>query len=277
MPVNPGIEYQKAEREFSEATTVIEKLRVLRLMLAKVPKHKGTEHLQKEIKERIKKYTSLLEKEKQTKKGKSTGIKKEGAAQITIIGTTNSGKSTLLSKLTNAKPLIAPFPFTTTKPEIGTLDYKGIKLQIVEIPAIIENFIDTDKGLHYLSIIKTSDLVVLLFKDEKEKQMLLKELKTNDVKTKILIPTKENIKEEIWSKLNLIKVYTKQPGKNKDFPPVALKTNSTVRDLALKVHKDFIEKFNFARIWGKSIKHQGTKVSLEHILKDEDIVEFHTK
>ena len=66
MPVNPGIEYQKAEREFSESTTVIEKLRVLRLMLAKVPKHKGTEHLQKEIKERIKKYTSLLEKEKQT-------------------------------------------------------------------------------------------------------------------------------------------------------------------------------------------------------------------
>ena len=277
MPVNPGIEYQKAEREFSEATTVLEKLRILKLMLAKVPKHKGTEHLQKEIKERIKKYTSLLEKEKQTKKGKSTGIKKEGAAQITIIGPTNSGKSTLLSKLTNAKPLIAPFPFTTTKPEIGALDYKGIKLQIVEIPAIIENFIDTDKGLQYLSIIKTSDLVVLLFKDEKEKQMLLKELKTNDVKTKILIPAKGDIKEEIWSKLNLIKVYTKQPGKNKDFPPVALKTNSTLKDLAIKVHKDFIEKFNFARIWGKSIKHQGTKVSLEHILKDEDIVEFHTK
>ena len=277
MPVNPGIEYQKAEREFSEATTVLEKLRILKLMLAKVPKHKGTEHLQKEIKERIKKYTSLLEKEKQTKKGKSTGIKKEGAAQITIIGPTNSGKSTLLSKLTNAKPLIAPFPFTTIKPEIGTLDYKGIKLQIVEIPAIIENFIDTDKGLQYLSILKTSDLVILLFKDEKEKQMLLKELKTNDVKTKILIPAKGDIKEEIWSKLNLIKVYTKQPGKNKDFPPVALKTNSTVRDLALKVHKDFIEKFNFARIWGKSIKHQGTKVSLEHILKDEDVVEFHTK
>ena len=277
MPVNPGIEYQKAEREFSESTTVIEKLGALRLMLAKVPKHKGTEHLQKEIKERIKKYTSLLEKEKQSKKGKSTGIKKEGAAQVTIAGTTNSGKSTLLSKLTNAKPLIAPFPFTTTKPEIGTLDYKGIKIQIVEIPAIIENFIETDKGLQYLSIIKTSDLVMLLFKDEKEKQMLLKELKTNDVKTKILIPTKEGIKEEIWSKLNLIKVYTKQPGKDKDFPPVALKTNSTVRDLALKVHKDFIEKFSFARIWGKSIKHQGTKVSLEHILKDEDIVEFHTK
>src|SRR3989344_5779204 len=280
MPVNPGIEYQKAEREFSESTTVIEKLGALRLMLAKVPKHKGTEHLQKEIKERIKKYTSLLEKEKQAKKGKSTGIKKEGAAQITIIGTPNSGKSTLLSRLTNAKPLITPFPFTTIKPEIGTLDYKGIKLQVIEIPSITESFEYSELGPSMLAIIRQSDLLIIIFKERSELKLIDKELYGIDI-NRVYYYNQENVKDLIWNNLNLIKVYTKQPGKKADFPPIALKKRSSVKDLAEYVHKDFLRKFNsseiksnkiinrpWARVWGKNVKIQGQRCGFDHVLED---------
>ena len=75
----------------------------------------------------------------------------------------------------------------------------------------------------------------------------------------------------------MIKVYTKQPGKEKDYPPIALKKDSTIKDLALHVHKDFIKKFRFARVWGNSVKFSGSRCSLIHILQDNDIVELHIK
>ncbi len=293
MPVNPGIEYQKSEREFSEAQNPKDKLNALYKMLSTCPKHKSSEHLQKEIKERIKKYKGLIEKEKQQRKGKSSSlqIKKEGAAQICIVGTTNAGKSTLLAKLTNAKPEIASYPFTTKKPEIGTLDYKGVKIQVIELPSIVKNFVETEKGASFLSIIRFADLTILKYNTEKEKTLILKELKENEIDTKIIIPkgNTEELKDQIWKILNLIKVYTKQPGKEKDFPPVALKKDSTVYDLALIVHKDFIKKFKisdgkrikiikpWARVWGKSARFDGQQVGFEHVLEDDDIVELHRK
>ena len=125
MPINAGYEYGKAEAEFNQASTVQEKLQALKKMLATMPHHKGSEGLQKEIKTKISKYKELIEKEKKQKKGsgKSLTIKKEGAATICIVGTVNSGRSTLLKKLTNANVEIASYPFTTKKPEVGILDY----------------------------------------------------------------------------------------------------------------------------------------------------------
>ena len=75
--------------------------------------------------------------------------------------------------------------------------------------------------------------------------------------------------------LDLIKVYTKQPGKKPDYPPIALKKESAIRDLALHIHKDFIKKFRFARIWGSSARFPGQEVGLNHRLYDDDIVELH--
>ena len=75
----------------------------------------------------------------------------------------------------------------------------------------------------------------------------------------------------------LIKVFTKTPGKKRDWPPVALDVGSTIRDLAEAVHKDFIHKFKFARMWGKSARFAGQTQGLNHELMDDDIVEFHLK
>lgn len=277
MATNPGYEYINALKKYHEARTIDEKLKALHEMLKTAPKHKGAENLLADIKSKIAKYKRTIEREAKQRKGASKfSIKKEGAATICLVGTTNSGKSTLLKKLTNANPEIAQYPFTTKKPEVGTLDYNGIKLQIIEIPSIVKNFRDTKNGLAFLSIIRMSDLIVLMFNNFKEKKIIEEELYDIDIQ-RIIFKNQQNISYEIWSNLGLIKVYTKQPGKDKEYPPLALKKGSTVRELAEHVHKDFIKKFKFARIWGKSVKFNSQRVGMDHILEDDDIVELHVK
>jgi hypothetical protein len=250
-------------------------------MLTAVPKHKGTENLRNDIKRRISKYKSLVEREKKISKsgGRSESIKKEGAARIVLIGFTNSGKSTLLSKITNAKPLVAEYKFTTKKPKIGTLDYDGIILQVIEIPAITVNYLDKEKGPAYMGIVRDSDLIVIVNRTKTEVDLIKKELIDAGIKFKgILLNSKdEKAKEKIWKKLGLVYVYTKSPGKEKEYPPIALRKGSNVKSLANKVHRDFIKKFDYARVWGKGAKFDGQRVGLNHILKEKDIVELHLK
>ena len=280
MATNPGFEYQKAEEKYREADTLEEKFKALQKMLRTAPKHKSAGNLLASIKERIAKLKSVMELKKKASKGTgySPTIKKDGAAQICIVGKTNSGKSTLLRELTGANVIIAEYEFTTKKPEMGVMDYRGIKIQLVEIPAIVENFENSVMGPSYLSILNQSDLIILLFNDDKEKNFLDKELR--DVRTNKIIYNKQN-KEEfskmIWNKLNLIKIYTKQPGKEKDFPPVAFTKGSTVEDVTRKVHKDFVKNFKYAKIFGDSAKFKWQTVGKYHKLKDDDIVELHMK
>ena len=96
----------------------------------------------------------------------------------------------------------------------------------------------------------------------------------------VSVKTKEGLdklKKNIFDALGLIKVFTKSPGKKKDWPPVALYQGEKVKKLAQVIHKDFYKKFKYARVWGDSMKHDGQKVGLEHELKDNDIVEFHLR
>ena len=291
MPINAGIAYGLALEEYNRAKTPKEKLKALQKVLAASPNHKGSERLRSGIKQKMAKLREQIETQGKKKGGgKSLSIKKEGAAQICLVGTTQSGKSTFLNNVTNVKTEIGTHPFTTIKPEIGTLDYKGIKIQIVEIPTITKDFIMQEKGGIYLGIIKQCDLIVLFGRDKNEVNLVLNELKDNEVKVFYIIFDKnENLVEKIWNNLRLIKVYTKQPGKEKDFPPIAFKKGSTIKNLAEILHKDFVKKFNekhkfndkvimpYARVWGTSVKFPGQRVGFEHVLEDEDVVEIHNK
>src|SRR3989344_8326337 len=108
MATNPGYEYANALKKYHEAKTINEKLKALYEMLKTAPKHKSAENLLADIKSKIAKYKKLVEKESSQRKGRAKfSIKKEGSATICLVGTTNSGKSTLLKKLTNANPEIA--------------------------------------------------------------------------------------------------------------------------------------------------------------------------
>jgi ribosome-interacting GTPase 1 len=158
------------------------------------------------------------------------------------------------------------------------LDYSGVKVELVELPSIVDNYEEKENGPAYISIIKQSDLLVLFFNNPEEKQLIDRVLTKNDVSVRQTIFNKEDtIKDLIWNNLKLIKAFTKQPGKRSEGRAVALLKESTIEDLAKKLHKDFSKNFKYAKIWGKSAKFKGQSVGLKHILKDNDIVEFHLK
>lgn len=280
MPINAGPLFQKAEYEYAKARTNAEKLQALQLMLRYAPSHKGAEKLQMDIKQRIARVKEAALKERQQQRSSSGtslySVKKEGAAQVVLVGTTNSGKSTLLRQLTRAQVEIADYPFTTKKPEVGIMDYKGIGIQIVEVPAIVSHFEETQHGPTFLGIIRQADLLILLFLTPEEKMLLDRELRDIEKPT-LIYNHQKNIADEIWKRLSLVKVYTKQPGKERDYPPIAFKRGSTVRDVAEKVHKDFVKHFRYAKVFGASVKFAGAQVGLQHMLMDDDVIEFHLK
>ena len=145
MTVNASFQYQQAELAYLNAKTTDEKINALKLMLTLCPKHKGSENLKANLSTRYKKLKEKLKKNKKSKKGKGKpGIKKEDL-QAVLVGLTNSGRSSILKSITNAQPRIASYGFTTTQPEIGTLNYANCNIQIVDLPPIAsENF---DKGI----------------------------------------------------------------------------------------------------------------------------------
>jgi len=138
MPANLSPEYKAAEASFRKSRDPRERLELLREMLRVIPKHKGTEHLQADIKSRIK---DLAEEFEGARKGGGHGgpplvIRPEGAAQIALIGPPNTGKSSLHARLTGSNAHVAPYPFTTQYPEPGMMPHDDIHFQLVDLPAI---------------------------------------------------------------------------------------------------------------------------------------------
>lgn len=268
MPVNAPGEYYAAEEKFKNAKTRDEKIAALEEMIRQLPKHHGSEQMHAQLKSRLAKLRRESEKKGATKQG----IRKEGYAQVCVLGYTNSGKSWLLSKLTSATPRVSDHPYTTTKPAVGMMDYRGINIQLVEIPATFE--------AQNMSIARTTDAVLLVVRDDNERIGLEEKLRENFIRTQTVVVNamkedKDVIKEKIWNVLEMILVYTK---KGKKIEPMALHRRATVKEFAEKVHKDFIEHFSFARITRQtSGKKRILQAGLNYQLQDEDIVEIHTK
>ena len=87
----------------------------------------------------------------------------------------------------------------------------------------------------------------------------------------------EELKEKIFKSFDRIRIYTQQPGKKADDVPVILKPNSDLKDVAEKILHGYSKKIKFAKLWGPSSKFGGQKIGLKHIVKDKDVVEFHTE
>ncbi len=138
MPTNTTPEYKKAEAEFRRARTPEDRLGCLREMLRTLPKHKGTEHLQADIRARIKELTEELAGPKKggARTGPATTVRPEGAAQVALIGPPNSGKSALHARLTGSHAAVAPYPFTTQFPQPGMLPFLDVTFQLVDLPPV---------------------------------------------------------------------------------------------------------------------------------------------
>lgn len=144
MPANLSPEYKKAEQAFRAARDEADRLACLRDMLRTIPKHKGTEHLQRDIKSRIKQLTEELAGPRKgaARSGPVHTVRREGAAQIALLGPPNAGKSSLHVKLTGSRADIGPYPHTTHAPMPGMLAYEDIHFQLIDLPPISADFFE---------------------------------------------------------------------------------------------------------------------------------------
>ena len=144
MPTNVTPEYKKAEEAYRAAREPKERLDCLKEMLRTIPKHKGTEHLQSDIKTRIKQLSEELAGPK--KGGKRSGpshvVRPDGAAQVSLIGPPNAGKSSLHARLTGSHSDVGPYPYTTHLPVPGMLPYEDIHIQLVDLPPVSADFME---------------------------------------------------------------------------------------------------------------------------------------
>lgn len=302
MPINASHEYFAAEKIYLASKTLDEKIKALEELIKVAPKHKSSENLLAELKTRLRKF--LEKKDKAKKVGKTTKkrIKKE-FFQCVLLGLPNSGKSSILAKLTNANPKITPYSFATSYPEIGTMDYKGVKTQIIDLPSIgsealdqgiintadcllivVESLNDLEKISPYLKKTQGKRIILINKSDllDKEQQRKLEETIKSKKLPALLVSTTtlqgiEMLKEKIFQLMLIIRIYTKEPGKSPTKEPIVLKENSTVKDVAESIKKGLSLLIKDARITGPSSKFPNQKVGLSHVCKDKDVIEFHTR
>lgn len=322
MPANLTPQYRAAEATFKAARTPEEKRRALEAMLATIPKHKGTEKLQAELKRRL----ARLRHDEETrgqKHGHSMRVEPEGAAQVVLLGPPNSGKSQLLGALTRAEPVIADYPFTTTRPQPGMLHFEDVQIQLVDLPPIAAEHLDpwlpgvvrgADAAI--LVVDPTSravpeDVEIVRERLAAQHIPLVGELPIDAAATDTPLPTLvvfnkvdrareedlevleemyadfprvrvsalrhvgfEAFKVSLWKRLQLVRVYSKPPGKPADMKePFVLPEGSTLLDLAERIHREIAERLQFARVWGGRL--DGQRVARDFELRDRDVVEIH--
>lgn len=311
-----------ADKKFKSATTPQDKLAALEEMLSTIPKHKGTEKMQADIKRRIAK----LRNETQRRRGAARGkpiyhVDKEGAGQIALVGAPNSGKSMLLAALTHALPEIADYPFATRIPLPGMMAFENVQVQLVDLPPITQEF--TEGWLY--AIIRNANAALLVVDVGSEDVLaeteqvlnvleqagirLAAEPQEPQEKRALVVANKldqrgagerlellrefiggrlpwlpvsakegtglESLRESAYRLLKVIRVYSKPPGRKPDnSAPFILPEGATALDAAEAIHKDFVEKLKFAKLWRKGA-YQGQMIGREHVLEDGDMIEIH--
>jgi ribosome-interacting GTPase 1 len=161
MPANLTPDYQKADQQYRDAVTPAEKLAALEEMLRTLPKHKGTEKMQAELKKKI---SAARETAVASKKGGSGKdpfhVPRQGAGQVLITGAPNVGKSAIVGALTKAPVKIAEFPFTTHEPLPGMAHHEDVPIQLVDTPPVTPEHIPPG----YFGAIYAADIVAPVVK-----------------------------------------------------------------------------------------------------------------
>src|SRR3972149_6490391 len=161
MPANLPPEYFEAERRFKQASTPVEKIFALEELIAKIPKHKGTDRLRGDLRRKLSQLKKEAEVARHSKKGGKSYlyvVQREGASQVALVGFANSGKSSILASVTNATPVIAEYPISTLTPLPGMMPFEDIQIQLVDLPPVGNE--STDGWVS--GILRTADALLIV-------------------------------------------------------------------------------------------------------------------
>jgi ribosome-interacting GTPase 1 len=326
MPTNLPPEYFAAEARYRAAETTEEKIAALEELLGTIPKHKGTDKLRADFRQRLSKLKEAAQIHKRAGKQMSVfHIDREGAGQVVVVGPTNVGKSALVAALTKATPEVAAYPYTTWSPTPGMMPLANIQIQLIDTPPLTREHVEPE----LLALIRRADLLLVVVDLQGNPIQQLEETlailaehrilprqrqegdadqprvtflpllvvvnKNDDARSDEdveilqellgaewpLLPVSvttgrnlERLKQVIFERLDIIRVYSKPPGQEPDFgTPFVLRKGGTVEELAGKIHQDFLAKLKSARVWGTAV-YDGQMVGRDHILHDGDVVEL---
>ena len=159
MPANLTPQYLEAEARFKQAKSVPEKIKALEVMMAVIPKHKGTERLRGQLKSRMAKLKEELQRRPALGKTEFLyNVKREGAGQVVLLGLPNVGKSSLLSQITHAHSEVGDYPFTTQRPIPGMMEFENIRIQLVDTPPLQLDHVEPG----FPNLVRNADALVLI-------------------------------------------------------------------------------------------------------------------
>src|SRR5438874_5084797 len=219
----------------------------------------------------------------------SIEVQREGAAQIAFVGAPNAGKSSLLQALSNVQIKTGDYAFTTTRPVPALTRIRGVLVQLVEIPGLIEGAAeDRGGGRALLGVLRGADAIVLCAPGG-DAGSIRRELAAAGIeKPELLVATKvdetpappgmlgvsvldddslERLREAIWQLTGLIRVFLRGE-------TVPLHPPATVVDVAHTIHHELADECRGARVWGPSARFEGQRVGRDHVVADGDTVEI---
>jgi small GTP-binding protein len=240
----------------------------------------------------------------------SIAVRREGAAQVALVGAPNAGKSSLLHALSHVQIKIGDYAFTTLRPVPALTRIGGVLVQLVEIPGLIEGANeDRGGGRALLGVLRGADAIVYC-QDVNAPPQALQEVRAEVTAAGIDLPallaaTKlddarpgalemlrgafpdlpvqgvsiiddlslETLKEALWKLTGLIRVYLRH---NKEVAeePLALEPGATITDVAREIHYTLVGRLRNARLWGPSARFDGQQVGRDYLVQDGDIVEI---
>ena len=309
MPMPHRTQMQVIKRRLS-GTEGAERVRELRAILAELPDYRNGPYadLRKWVNEQIEE-TRVRARVVQRD---TIAVRREGAAQVALVGAPNAGKSSLLHALSHVQIKIGAYAFTTLRPVPALTRIEGVLIQLVEIPGLIAGaHADRGGGRALLGVLRGADALVYC-QDGAEPPEALTAVRAEVAAAGIDLPallaaTKldeapddalaqlqaavpdlpvvgvsildeaslDALKRAIWQLVGLLRVYLRHDG-HTDEEPVALPPGATVADVARAIHKSLAAGCRGARVWGSSVRFAGQRVGRDHPVQDGDTVEVMT-